>query len=46
MTVGGIPYFLGMVERGVSSAKAINNLFFQPNLSSFPEFDRVFPLII
>ena len=42
MTVGGIPYYLGMVERGVSSAKAINDLFFQPNADLFPEFDRVF----
>lgn len=42
MAMGGIPYYLGMVQRGVSSAKAINDLFFQPNADLFPEFDRVF----
>jgi AAA+ ATPase superfamily predicted ATPase len=42
MAVGGIPYYLSMVPRGVSAAMAINDLFFQPNAALFPEFDRVF----
>lgn len=42
MAVGGIPYYLSMVQRGVSAAMAINDLFFQPNANLFPEFDRVF----
>lgn len=42
MAIGGIPYYLSMVRRGVSAAMAINELFFQPNANLFPEFDRVF----
>ena len=30
MAVGGIPYYLSMVQRGVSAAMAINELLFQP----------------
>jgi hypothetical protein len=42
MAVGGIPYYLGKVERGVSAARAINDLFFQPHAQLLREFDQVF----
>ncbi len=42
MAIGGIPQYLGMVQRGMSATAAINELFFQPNAQLFPEFDKVF----
>lgn len=42
MAVGGIPQYLGMVKRGMSTTVAVNELFFQPNAPLYPEFDRVF----
>ncbi|MDO4805951.1 MAG: ATP-binding protein [Coriobacteriales bacterium] len=42
MAVGGIPYYLGYFERGLSVAQSIDRLFFSRGAFLAREFDRLF----
>jgi predicted AAA+ superfamily ATPase len=42
MVMGGIPYYLKAIERGVSAVQAINDLCFNKNGLLFNEFDKLF----
>lgn len=42
MAVGGMPYYLGYVQRGMSLAQNVDALFFRRNAKLRLEFDRLF----
>ncbi|MBD3315130.1 MAG: hypothetical protein GF344_05040, partial [Chitinivibrionales bacterium] len=42
MCIGGVPFYLSLVERGESAAQAIDRLCFQRNGPLVGEFDRLF----
>jgi len=42
MTVGGIPYYLGYMKKGLSFAQNIDQLFFAEDAKLHDEFDRLF----
>jgi len=42
MILGGIPYYLGYFEKGLSLAQNIDQLFFAENAKLYDEYDRLF----
>lgn len=42
MVIGGIPYYLSQLRKGLSSSQCIDELCFQKNGILFSEFDRLF----
>lgn len=42
MILGGLPYYLGLLQRGKSLAQNIDMLFFKPNAKLAGEFNRLF----
>ena len=42
MTIGGIPYYLGYMKKGLSLAQNIDQLFFSENAKLRDEYDRLF----
>lgn len=41
-SVGGVPYYLNMIQKGLSASENIDHLFFEPNSELSTEFERLF----
>lgn len=46
MALGGIPYYLGYIKKGLSLAQNIDNLFFNQNAQLSLEFDYCFNRVL